>query len=476
MENILGDGIHMKHIKSLIMAAFLFCILALGGIAHAELKNLVLPAGLKIIGEEAFMNDISLDKVIVPEGVTQIQEKAFANSTVIEVDLPASITYIADNAFDGCDGLMISAPADSYAQKWVNSKGFKSLENATPASDFTYDVSGNEVTITGYIGSATEVVIPNFIEGRLVTGIAENAFNEQTELVKIDLPARLKSIGSKAFAGCSSLLSLKIPNSVTYLGSNIIRDDYALKYLQIGGGVEELDLRNTRIGIYREDTPALETVVINEGVKKIGHRLFSYYYNSANYSYENCYYPNLKSITLPQSLTTIGDMAFAYTGITELQLPSRLENIPVGLVSNCVNLKKVNIPAATISIEASAFEDCETLESITLPEGLESIGSSAFSGCASLKNISVPANVKSLGESAFEDCSGVTTITLREGLEKINSSAFRGCSSLQSLTIPNSVTYLGNNIIRDDNALKYLEIGGGVEELDLRNTRIGIYR
>ena len=92
------------------------------------------------------------------------------------------------------------------------------------------------------------------------------------------------------------------------------------------------------------------------------------------------------------------------------------------------------------SIGKAAFEECESLTSITIPNSVASIGVSAFAWCRSLTNITIPDSVTSIGKAAFEGCTSLTSITIPNSVTSIGGSAFYNCTSLTSITIPNSVT------------------------------------
>ena len=133
---------------------------------------------------------------------------------------------------------------------------------------------------------------------------------------------------------------------------------------------------------------------------------------------------NLKSITIPNSVTLIEDYAFF----------------------GCSSLKSINIPNSVTDICKCAFFICSSLINIKIPESIISISESTFNGCSSLRTIIIPNSVTSIEDSAFEDCYNLTEITIPDSVTSIGRFAFNGCYSLKSIIIPNSVVCFGTDV------------------------------
>ncbi len=133
---------------------------------------------------------------------------------------------------------------------------------------------------------------------------------------------------------------------------------------------------------------------------------------------------SIKTIKLPNGLTSIGDYAFAgCSGLTSM----------------------TNIPNSVLNIGEGAFVSCSGLASLTIPESVIDIADGAFRDCTSLTSVTIPNSVTSIGSTAFYNCSGLASVTIPNSVTSIGSSAFYGCSSLTSVTIPNSVTSIGKD-------------------------------
>lgn len=150
---------------------------------------------------------------------------------------------------------------------------------------------------------------------------------------------------------------------------------------------------------------------------------------------------SLTSITLPQSLTNIENLAFARcTALQNINIPQDVTNIGVSAFLRCKSLTNITIPSGVTSIKTSAFAPCTSIKSIELPDHLVSIGNSAFTGCYSLESVVIPSGVTSVGEFAFSYCTSLASITLPPSVTSIGDDAFQGCTSLETAFFPRSAT------------------------------------
>ena len=165
----------------------------------------------------------------------------------------------------------------------------------------------------------------------------------------------------------------------------------------------------------------------------------------ASSAFSGCH--NLKSISIPSSVTTIGTFAFYSSGLETVTFAdnSVITNIGSGTFQGCAKLTNIIIPESVTSIGPNAFEGCGSLTSVTIPSSVTDIGTDAFSMCDSLSNVEIPSSVTTIGNTAFQ-YSGLETVTFADNsaLKSIGSSAFIGCAELTSITIPSSVTTIGN--------------------------------
>ena len=151
-----------------------------------------------------------------------------------------------------------------------------------------------------------------------------------------------------------------------------------------------------------------------------------------------------QKITIPNTVTKIGNRALCGTGLDVVELPDSVEYIEEGAFLFCRSMTKIKLPKNLKIIGESAFSGCVTLHSIFIPEGVEYIGEGAFSGSA-IRAIVFPSQLSQLEKNTFLCCENLMGIVLPEQLESIGELCFSQCYSLKSIIIPPSVTFIANN-------------------------------
>ena len=287
--------------------------------------------------------------------------------------------------------------------------------------DFEYSVSGDTAEITKYKGSASTLVIPSEIDGKKVTGIGRMAFASCTTLTDVTIPDSVTSIGDWAFSDCDAIVNVKIPDTVTYLG------EYAFR-----------------------SCSSLTSVHIPKGIKTIEMRAFL------------CC-SSLESLTIPENITSIGLGAFSLCKkLTDVTIPGNVKTVGEGAFSNCTELLNVTISDGVTSIGKSAFASCYLLKSITIADSVTSIGDDAFYWCSNLTNVKLPKNLGKINSYTFRFCKGLTDISIPDGVTSIDRCAFMGCEALTKVIIPKSATVIDESAFYGCKALTDVAIPEGV--------------
>lgn len=317
------------------------------------------------------------------------------------------------------------------------------------SGDFTYKLNDDgSAIITRYSGSAAALTIPSSLDGHTVKQIGSYAFGKNTTLTSVSIPETVTELEYSAFMDCTSLTAVTIPSGLTKagsLGSGAFSGCSALTTVQFGSGL-------TSIPEALFESTGLKTLTLPESVTSIG-----------MWAFADC--AKLEQVSFPASLTSIDGCAFENcTALTAVTLPKRLTELGNDVFENCSALKSVWIPKSLTNINGfgdGCFAGCTALtditfetgitkiadhqfdgspiKSITIPGTVTTIGSSAFSDCANLTAIDLPTSVTQIDAYAFEKCTGLTAVTLPKHLRELGPDAFAGCTALKSVFIPLSL-------------------------------------
>ena len=311
------------------------------------------------------------------------------------------------------------------------------LSAAVQAQDYTYTTNAGTINITGYTGPGGAVTIPDMIDGLPVTSIGDYAFSGCTVLTSVTIPNSVTNIGNFALYYCPSLTAITVDtlNFVFSSVDGVLFNKSTNTLVQYPGGkAGSYTVPNSvaSIGNCAFACASLTSVTIPSGVTSIGGGAFLF-----------C--GSLTSVTIPNGVTSIGYGAFAECdSLTNIILPNSVTNIGDGAFSSCASLTSVTIPSGVTSIGGGAFLFCGSLTSVTIPNSVTSIGSNAFYSCSSLTSVTIPSSLTRIGREAFYFCGSLTSVTIPNGVTSIGEEAFHGCDSLTNITIPNSVTSIGD--------------------------------
>lgn len=324
----------------------------------------------------------------------------------------------------------------------------------------TYAIKKDGVYITDCVETTSAVFIDEEIDGYKIIGIEEGAFAECTRLKEVELPDTITYMGKGAFSGCTALEKINFPSGLT----EIPEQTFALC-----GSLKEIEIPDT--------------------VKTIGQYAFSY-----------C--DDLTWFEIPDSITTINPYAFAFSNMPEtLDIPDSVTTVDNMSFFTCTGIKTVNISKSVSSISSLAFlgsteltaynveignqtysseygilySENETIlecypagkdeTSFTVPDNVEYIAGAAFFANSHLTEINLTDKISEIGEAAFSNCTALEKIAIPAGITSIAPSLFCDCSSLWSVTIPENITSIGAYAFLECNNLQSVEIPDSVTEI-----------
>ncbi len=526
--------------------------------SYYSLTSVTIPNSVTNIGEWAFESCYNLTSVTIGNEVTSIGYAAFDDcESLTNVMIGMSVTSIGDWAFAYCGSpLTVDCLGNAPQADWTtfygdnpatiyylpDTTGWSSWHIAglttvlwtapVPTAPFTGTYitnSDNTITITGCSGGG-DATIPDMIDGLTVTSIANGAFQNNTSLTSITIPAGVTSVGSSAFAGCTNLTGIYflgdapgadltvfagdnratiyyLPGTAgwsssfdgllaelqnppapagdftyTTINSAIIITGYSGPGGDIGIPGTITGLPVVSIGDSAFEDSSLTSVTIPSSVTNIGNYAFDYCYNltgimlgnnvtSIGYdAFEECY--DLTNATIGNNVTSIGDYAFygcsSLAAFTVAALNSFYSSVD-GVLFNQGQTLLVQFPAgnpegdytipdSVTSIGDYAFEDCYGLTNVTMGNNVNSIGWDAFDDCTGLTTVVIPNSVTSIGGYAFSYCTGLTNVTMGSKVGYIGFDAFWDCSGLTTIAIPKNVNSIGDDAFYDCSSLTNIAV------------------
>lgn len=469
---------------------------------------LVIPDGIKIIGEEAFKGCASIEEVLLSSTVTNIMPHAFKGcrkmkkinfpSSLISIgeyafhrchslqyiNLPSSVKTIGDCAFLYCDSLKsISMPNVTYLGKQVflNDINLQTIELSSALEiDCICDVftGCNKISEIILLNGAekTSILLENTVERieslsvyPLIWAIVKDIYRAMeikdgilikylTNVKHVEIPNGIKEIGKSCFFDKKGILSVKLPKTLKQIESKAFRNCIGLEAIEFQ--TEDVIIKK---GAFKNCT-TLKTVYLPNGksyqlegileesseeipqiVRTIHTQILQNFLISGTTLL--WYRGGEEKVVVPDGITIIGEKAFSKNeAIRTVILPNSVEEIHEEAFLDCLLLQKINLPEKINYIGKRAFENCVKLIQIYLPESLTILENAVFHRCKKLSKIEFGSYLKEIKDLAFYKCSALAKVTFPKELYSIKDMAFYGCFSLKEIRLPESIKQLGNNV------------------------------
>lgn len=424
------------------------------------ITSVVLPDRPVSVGNYAFYNADSLTSVTVPASVVSIGDNAFSNCNVLSsvtIKEGSRLTSIGGSAFSSCplltsitlekSTMLETIGASAFASTGLTSVKIPASIKTIGASAFanSTNLSDIELLETGEAGqevSALETIGNNAFQN---TAIAEFRFPESSN--------GSITLGNYLFQACPNLTTVHLSTSIYDLGQalgkclsletitvapggHFASHESQPLLLNVADGAQEIVMAFGPV-VDEEDNGVY---VLPDGFVSIGAGAF----RGQN---------GIQSLTLPSTLTTIGDNAFEYCrGLEEIIFSDQ------GLLT---------------FIGKSAFDKCISLQSVNLPEGLYALGSYAFAGNSSLKSVNLPSTLEYIGDHAFYQNFRLETVTGIPGftpgtynnVDYTGAYMFADCTSLSTVTFRNDFTTLPEFMFQETTSLTSVEFPAGITAL-----------
>ncbi len=358
------------------------------------------------------------------------------------------------------------------------------------SGDYLYTIlADGTVCVNHYSGVSSELTIPAEIDGKTVTAIGDEAFVGREDLTAITIPDSIRKVGTNPFRG--SLAAIRVSPEHSFLevidGVLFEKETKRLISCSYASNLSEYAIpQGTRqIGKQAFSGCTLTAVTIPDSVTTIEDQAFAW-----------CY--SLTSITIPDSVQEVGANPFVYTpasiqvspehpclevldgvlfekeskrlisyphgcSLSEYAIPQGIRQIGDDAFSGST-LTSVTIPDSVTAIGSGAFSTCRSLRAVTIPDGVTAIEDLTFAGCDSLTEITIPDSVTSIGVGAFGSRS-LTEITIPDSVTSIGDAAFSGCSSLTAITIPDGISSIGDLLFYDCGSLTSVTIPDSVTSI-----------
>lgn len=449
-----------------------------------NLEHIVIPVNVKSLDRDIFYGCSSLKRAEIYSTTPTIPEYLFGSCWSLEdIIIGNNIEVISDYAFYNCPAIEHIYLGDNV--QLIASNAFYKCINLK-----AFEVSNKNIcykAIDGNLYTADEKILVKYASGKTAS--------------IFEIPSNVEQIGlvnSAAITNCPYLISVTIPESVTFINSEEFTNCIRLcEIINKSSVVLELSQSSAShiLGIHSESSKIASsdeyqfyvdddiTYLINYIGKNNVITLPETYarrnYAINSYAFYRC---GINKITVPDTIKDFRDYAFAECNdLIEIVMPKSIEKIGQSLFSGC-SIYTATIPYTLLSqlnrsilkdltlyngeLPSSAFTSYNRLTRIALLDGIYKISNQAFSGCTSIKEVIIGDDITNIDDSAFYNCENLSKVIFGNNVQRIGQSAFYNCSTLTDIDLPDSLTILGNSAFEYCYNLKRVTIPGSVLTLE----------
>ncbi len=328
------------------------------------------------------------------------------------------------------------------------------------------------LAVTGTVKSISGAFsVPEIYNEMSVVAIDGGAFAGCTGLTEISLPDTIQEIGEQAFYGCSALDVINLEKSIRSVGKNAFgntawSESHASEPVLILDDIVLISVKDTEVNLTIPETvrviadsacennTVLESVRLSAVSGYIGKRSFS-----------GC--TALTSVIMPSGVKSVGDYAFSGSGLTAAVLPATVLSVGRGAFKECTALEQVMVWDGLVKLGNSAFAGCTSLKQITLPDSVSEVGASAFKQCSNLRKAVLGQRITAVSDYMFQGCTSLSSVTLGTMIESIGTAAFNKCTSLREVVLPETLVSIGSEAFQSCMSLKNINIPEGVVDVGM---------
>lgn len=433
-------------------------------------SKLIISPTIKNLGNGSFSSN-SILALALPDSVTSIGSSSFAGNNISSLIIPGSIERIEDYTFvsNNISSLVLNEGIKSIGNASFSTNSLKSLKLPDSLTSLDLSFGGNALEELDTGGGSINIEVGTFSSSqdslkKLILG------NDNSNVEQV--------MGQNAFNNFSVLTDVKINGNIKSISRNAFNNDTLLSNVILSPNIEKID----EYAFYR--CSSLKNIILPNNLKTIG----SYSFNGSK----------LVSVTIPDSVTYIGEVAFLNVPFTSLDLGNGVITISNGAFKGNSKLDTITIPDSTESIGTEILGG-RTVNVLNIGDGIQSIEAPMFinvtvttinigknssksqtiegfalnsSQLKGVENVNIYGSVKTIGSDAFSEMS-VKKVTLAEGITTIERNVFQG-NNIESVILPSTLTTIGERAFAANPNLSVIDDNSGISTCNIVTTNTTI--